>query len=1362
MNIIEDKARSIFLAAVERHSPDQWSVYLDKACGDDKALRSRVEALLRGHAAPDSLFDQSDPRLFATIDQPALTERPGAVIGPYKLLEQIGEGGFGIVFMAEQQEPIRRKVALKVLKPGMDTRQVIARFEAERQALALMDHPNIAQVLDAGQTVNDRPYFVMELVRGVPITDFCDHGRLNVHERLGLFVDLCQAVQHAHQKGVIHRDLKPSNVLVTLHDDRAVVKVIDFGVAKALAQPLTEKTLFTNFAQMIGTPLYMSPEQAQMSGLDVDTRSDVYSLGVLLYELLTGTTPFDQARLRGADLDEIRRIIREEEPAKPSTRLSTLGRAASTASANRQSDPRRLSQLFRGELDWIVLKALEKDRNRRYESASAFAADVQRYLADEPVLACPPSVGYRLRKFVRRNKGPVLAASAIVVLLMAGIMGTSTGLVWALAAESAAVEQRDQKEKALEQVVRESDEKEKALRQVGRERDEKEKARRRAVSEGEEKEKARKQALAAVELEAQWRRHTRRALNMMTDEVVEELLGKQVQLTDRHREFLNKVLAYHREFAAAKRPGNEADDPDGRHSRAEGYYRVALIRLQLGELKDAESAYREALALLEQLTAQFPKRPGCREDLAITCNNLGILLRKTGGSKEAESCYRRVLALQNELATDFPGRPNIRRDTARTYSNLGNILSDMGRLPEAEKAYRDSLDILKQLAVEFPNRIDLHQALAGGNLELGTILSETGRPTEAEVCYREALVVLKKPAAEFSNRPDLRENLARTYNNLGNVLRATDRPTEAESAYRDALPIWKELAAIYFRPDFRQGVALTQNNLGMLLHASGRWKEAEAVLGEALILGKSLTNDFSGRPDFRQDLARSLFCLGNLLSETRRPKEAEAAYRDALTIQKPLALTFPDRPDFRLDLALTHDNLGDLFFSTGRLPQAETAWRDAQAALKQLVAQFPGRPDFCRALGERYNKHGGLLCERGRLKEGEAEYREALGFWKQLAAEFPNRAEFRQELARSQNNLGLALRNSSQPSEAETAYRGALTLRKKLVAEFPDRPDYRQDLARSHYSLGIVLRSTRQPKEAEAAYREALALRKQLVADFPDRTDFRQELAASQETLANLLRDTGRHKEAEAHYRDALDFYKKQPAGMLTRADWASGRFRSDMAGCYNNFGILLRVTNRPKEAHAAYREALALQKQLAADFPAIPDHQNALAATLSNLAILELQSGQFTAGLALLDQAQPHLQAALKASPKKPAYRRCYRNSLLVTAECHANLGDHARVAATADVLARLAYDPAIDTYYAAGYLCHCVKLVDKDTKLDKVKSKALSQSYADRALELLRQAVALGFLNVSRLKQDPNLEPLRTREEFRQLLAEVERKKK
>jgi WD40 repeat protein/serine/threonine protein kinase len=421
--------KSIFGKALELRLATERAAYLEQACQGDSGLRAEVESLLQARQDAGGFLAGPGSFPVATVDEP-VSERPGAVIGPYKLLEQIGEGGFGVVFMAEQTEPVRRKVALKVLKPGMDTRQVVARFEAERQALALMDHPNIARVLDGGQTTSGRPYFVMDLVKGLPITEYCDQAQLTPRERLELFLQVCQALQHAHQKGIIHRDLKPSNVLVTVHDTTPVVKVIDFGVAKALGQELTDKTLFTGFAQMIGTPLYMSPEQAGQSGLDIDTRSDIYSLGVLLYELLTGTTPFDKERLRTAGYDELRRIIREEEPPRPSARISTLGQAATTFPTRRQSDPKRLSQLFRGELDWIVMKALEKDRDRRYESASVFAQDVQHYLNDEPVLACPPSARYRFRKFARRNKRALVTAALLGAILLVAAGAVTASALW--------------------------------------------------------------------------------------------------------------------------------------------------------------------------------------------------------------------------------------------------------------------------------------------------------------------------------------------------------------------------------------------------------------------------------------------------------------------------------------------------------------------------------------------------------------------------------------------------------------------------------------------------------------------------------------------------------------------------------------------------------------------------------------------------------------------------------------------------------------------------------------------------------------------------------------------------------------------
>jgi serine/threonine protein kinase len=464
---------AIFDAAVAL-PPEERSAFLDRACNGEVSLRRRIEVLLQSHGkAQDFLAPPARPSVNPTIAislPPA--ENPGDVIGHYKIREKLGEGGCGAVYVAEQTEPVRRRVALKVIKLGMDTRNVIARFEAERQALAMMDHPNIARVLDAGATETGRPYFVMELVRGIKITDYCNQNHLDTGQRLELFIQVCRAVHHAHQKGIIHRDIKPSNILVTLHDGVPIPKVIDFGIAKATEGRLTDLTVYTELRQFIGTPAYMSPEQAEMSGLDIDTRSDIYSLGVLLYELLTGHTPFDAEELIQSGLDEMRRTIREKEPPRPSTRLSTMVDADLTAIAKNQgAEPPKLLHFIRGDLDWVVMKALEKDRTRRFESASGFALDIQRFLKNEPVEARPPSRLYRFQKFARRNQTILVAATAVFAALVLGlavslylfvqerraVRSAREALDRAVAAERKQSELREQAEKglALERHMRE-------------------------------------------------------------------------------------------------------------------------------------------------------------------------------------------------------------------------------------------------------------------------------------------------------------------------------------------------------------------------------------------------------------------------------------------------------------------------------------------------------------------------------------------------------------------------------------------------------------------------------------------------------------------------------------------------------------------------------------------------------------------------------------------------------------------------------------------------------------------------------------------------------------------------------------------
>ena len=438
MNTKPAKKDEIFNIAAEMTDESERAEYLARSCGDDARLLAEIRELLAHDSEEADLLDRSTPGI--QVEASIL----GSHIGPYQIREQIGEGGMGVVYVAEQTQPVQRKVAIKIIKPGMDTKEVIARFEAERQALAFMEHPNIARVLDAGATESGRSYFVMELVRGIPITEYCDQVKATPRERLELFQTVCDAVQHAHQKGIIHRDIKPSNVLVTQVGAKPVVKVIDFGLAKAVSgQRLTEKTLYTGFMKLMGTPAYMSPEQAGLSGLDIDTRSDIYSLGVLLYELLTGTTPLDKTEIQKQAYDELCRQIREVDAPKPSTRFSTLQDAQrSTIAEHRKAEPRDLRQLLHGDLDRVVLKAIEKDRERRYGSPQDLAADIERFLADKPVLAVPPSQWYLASKYIRRHRTAILTAATILLVLVAATAFSTWTAIEAISANVIADEQK--------------------------------------------------------------------------------------------------------------------------------------------------------------------------------------------------------------------------------------------------------------------------------------------------------------------------------------------------------------------------------------------------------------------------------------------------------------------------------------------------------------------------------------------------------------------------------------------------------------------------------------------------------------------------------------------------------------------------------------------------------------------------------------------------------------------------------------------------------------------------------------------------------------------------------------------------------
>jgi tetratricopeptide (TPR) repeat protein len=987
---------SVFAEALEIADPPARAAFLDRACAGDPGLRHSVESLLSAYDAGEFLEAPAlDPVVRA--EEPAVREGPGTVVGRYKLLEQIGEGGFGIVFMAEQQRPVRRKVAVKVLKPGMDSRQVIARFEAERQALALMDHLNIARILDTGETAAGRPYFVMELVKGVHITDYCDQNHLSVRERLGLFVSVCQGVQHAHQKGIIHRDLKPSNVLVTLHDGVPVVKVIDFGIAKALGQQLTDKTLFTQFAQLIGTPLYMSPEQAEMCGLDIDTRTDIYSLGVLLYELLTGTTPFTKEAFGTAAYDEMRRIIREEEPARPSTRISTLGQAAATVSANRQSDPKRLSQLVRGDLDWIVMKALEKDRNRRYETASAFAADVQRFLNEEPIHACPPSAAYRLRKFVRRNKGPVLAACLIVLALVLGILGTTLALMEARSQRAAAEANADRAGKAQERA-----------------------------------EQGFAKAKEAVE-------HYLQAVTNDAD------LTHQRDSHGLRKKLLDAAVPFYQWFTEQK-PGDAASEAE----RGWAYFRLAFVRSEMGEKEAAVRDYECAQTIFLKLMEDCPTVPQYREDLAKADNNLGNLLKVLGQGPAGDQAHRRALEIREKLVADFPTVPAYRRALAVTLYNRGNSLYDLGQRPAAEQAYRRALDIQEKLVADFPTMPEYRLEMASGYNNLGTLLKDLGQRPAAEEAYRRALEIREKLVADFPTVPEYRQALARGLRSQGALLSEVGLRPAAEQALRRAADIQKQLAADFpTMPECRQELAWHYEDLGRLLHDMGQRPAAEQAYRRALEIREKLVADFPMVPAYRQELALIHSNLGFLLQGFGQRPAAEQAYRQALEIQEKLVADFPTAPLYREELALSHNNLGFLLQESGRRPAAEQAYRRALEIGEKLAADFPTVSRYRPGLAGNCVNLGILIRDQGQTEASLAWFARAVALLDPLVQQEPRLATERLFLGNAHYGRAQALDRLGRHPEAVKDWDRALELNDTLAKEPSVRRGRAQSLARA-------------------------------------------------------------------------------------------------------------------------------------------------------------------------------------------------------------------------------------------------------------------------------------------------------------------------
>lgn len=950
-----DEIRRLFDLVLEADHAERQAILL-RECGDDVALSARLSAMVKAVEDDEFMADATHDAIAgletdATELAPASSEAVGFEIGRYKLLEKLGEGGFGVVWAAEQREPVKRRVALKIIKLGMDTQQVIARFEAERQALALMDHPNIAKVLDAGATDSGRPYFVMELVKGIPIVEYADSERLDTEARLNLFGKVCNAIQHAHQKGIIHRDIKPSNVLVTLHDGAPVPKVIDFGIAKATNQELTELTIYTQHRQMIGTPAYMSPEQAEMSGLDIDTRSDIYSLGVLLYELLTGTTPFTHAELKSAGFEGMLRLIREVEPHKPSTRLSSLGESAGRSAEQRRSDTRKLGILLRGDLDWIVMKCLEKDRTRRYETANALAADVVRHLLDEPVLAGPPTATYKLWKFVRRHRGRVAAAALVAFALVLGAIGTTVGLLWALSesdrAARAAMAERQAKEEAqaseaaaikgaeeLQLVVDYYSEQFSwvDVQTLGLRL-------RRSISESasEEDRAALDQKLAKINF-------TDIGLASINENVFQPALRAiDTQFAEQPlvRAKLFQTLAISLQnlglLEAAVEPQETALQLRRQHLGDEAQLTCASItslgrlHLESGRISAADTLFREALALRRATLGDE------HEDTLVSLGNVAEIHLLRDELDEAEPLFKAALeALGRTKGPEHPAAAEALADWAR-------LRMAQGKLEEAETLYREVLDIARR------TRGEEHPRALGAMNNLADVLDVRGKYAEAEQLMRS--VVASHQRAQGDAHPvtiTARSNLAAVLQSMGQI-------EEASRIYQEVLPRYREIYGLE-NPETQAAI----NNVGGVLLQQGRPHEAAPYFREALALGR----EFYG--DEHRTVLGSMQNLAAALQQQGALEEAEALFRESVELHR--RALGDEHP---LMLIAMH-NLAILLDNRGNIDEAERLYREVLEISRRVFGeQHPSTANVMFSLGR-------LCAAQGRLSEAEPLYRGSL------------------------------------------------------------------------------------------------------------------------------------------------------------------------------------------------------------------------------------------------------------------------------------------------------------------------------------------------------------------------------------------------
>jgi len=1110
---------------------NERAALLDRECAGQPEMRERIASLLAAHDQPASWLQ---PRNVPTTPERAAGhEKQGGSAGTiiaskYKLLQKVGEGGMGTVWMADQTAPVKRRVAVKLIRVDCGaSKPILSRFEAERQAIALMDHPHIARLLDAGTTDAGQPYFVMELVKGIPLTEFCDAHRLSIPERLQLFMQICSAVQHAHQKGIIHRDLKPSNILVEDHDGKPIPKVIDFGLAKATSGlQLSEHTLFTAFGNVVGTPLYMAPEQATFNAVDVDTRADIYALGVILYELLTGTTPIARETVKKAALDELMKLIREQEAPTPSSRLRKSATTASVA-ANRQVEPARLGRFVKGDLDWIVMKALAKERDRRYETANGFAKDVERFLNQEPVQAGPPSTSYRLRKFMLRNRGQVIAASVVLFALLVGIAGTTLGLI------------RAQMERARAMQAEEE-----------------------AHSQASAAEDARDQAEANA-------RKARAAVHEYFTLVSENRLLDVPGLNTLRKELLESALRYYQANVDAN-----PHDPNALADLAVTYLRLMEINYTVDRNDECIACLDKAQSLLDRLVREHPDAQDSHLRVAGFHKGLRrdhLVARLPGDPQAAHRSLAKLSDTLETLAGKYPEIAGFRSDVAGIHRLTGELLLYCGKTEEGAKLLGKSTSEWEQLVRDHPDSDNYRSELGLTRLVASqqTQLSQL----EAEQLLREGFADLKLLVDKHPRDPRHRISFAYAHLRLGQQL-PKEQVADKEKHFRTALGLTTALDREF--PGTRliqQFAVMAGHELLLLIDKSGDPDEVAALYRSTIRLSElAVANTHASRQNKRILAIRYRSFAEFLVRQGAGPQEILWYHQQALELFRELVGNSTGR-EGRAEVLYCHAHIGNQFTRLGKMTEAEQHYRQALDIAQALDQEFRGKNSYLDAIAHIAYALLRNANETAEPKQQDAHYRNTMKVYEMCRAAAPKNRWFRERAAFVYRSYGNFLeRTRLRVAEVEPNYQKSLELFEQLTKDFPTEPFFQEYLGHGLRTLGNWHWFSRQFVEAEGDFKRAL----EVFEAMPKPTDEKQSLDRELQIgdtrclLGGALVFQRKHVEAEEPllrgYRELRRLEQRVPDWMKPRLPQTADR----LIAVYKALGKPDEVT-RWQEERAKY-----------------------------------------------------------------------------------------------------------------------------------------------------------------------------------------------